>query len=301
MQDQPEFTLGSSGCPGSWTCCPSLVKHTSISLPNGIIVVILLPMFPKLLSTPYFSLYTFGLFLAIAYLAALLWLLVEARRDGIDREKAAGLGLWAVIGAILGAKIFVMIRMFPEYAADPSRLWSITTIQSAGDYWGGFIGALIAAWIYFARYPELPRWRMADLCGPSIALGLAIGRVGNFMAGDSYGTRSDLPWAVVFRDPDAAIVSGVPLGVPLHPVQLYEAIACLALFFFLVRLAPRKRFDGQIILSYSLLYAVIRFLLEFVRGDADRGFIFYDLLSYPQFFALALFVICVPLYFKRRI
>ncbi|HSW40030.1 MAG TPA: prolipoprotein diacylglyceryl transferase family protein [Acidobacteriota bacterium] len=257
-------------------------------------------MFPRLLSTPYFTIYTFGLFLALAYLAALVWLIVEARRAGIDREKAAALGLWTVIGAIIGARLSVILRMLLEYSEDISRAWSIAVIQDAGDFFGGFIGGLIAAWIFFYRHPELPRWRMADACGASIALGQVIGRVGSFMAGDSFGARSSLPWAVVFRDPDTAIISGVPLGVPLHPVQLYESIACLALFFFLVWMARRKRFDGQIILCYSLIYAVMRFLLEFARGDADRGFLFYDLISYPQFFALMLFVIAVPLYIKRR-
>ncbi len=141
---------------------------------------------------------------------------------------------------------------------------------------------------------------MADLCGPAIALGQAIGRIGCFMAGDDYGSPTHLPWAVTFTHPDAAEIGGAPLGVPLHPVQLYESLICLAIFFFLVWMTRRKRFDGQIILLYSGLYAVARFLLEFVRGDADRGFLLGGLLSTSQFIALAVLLLVIPLFVKRK-
>ena len=253
-------------------------------------------MHPRLFTTPYFTLHTFGVILAAAYAMALWWLLRGARRTGIDPERAMGLGVWVVIGAVAGAKILMILRSLPEYLAQPSDLWSASTIQSAGDFYGGFIGALIAAMAFFARYRDVPRWRMADICGPAIALGQAIGRVGCFMAGDDYGRPTHLPWAVTFRDPDAADIGGAPLGIPLHPVQLYESLVCLSLFFFLVWLVRRKRFDGEIILSYSILYAIARFLLEYFRGDADRGFVFGGLLSTSQFIAILVLVVCVPLF-----
>jgi len=252
-------------------------------------------MHPRLFSIPHFVLHTFGVFLAIAYFAALCWLMRGVRQEGMNRERATALGLWLVIGAILGAKALMIVRSVPEYISHPSDLWSLSTIQSAGDFYGGFIGALVAAFIFFARNPEIPRWRMADLCGPAIALGQAIGRIGCFMAGDDYGRATSLPWAVTFHDPDAAEIGGAPLGVPLHPVQIYESLTCLGLFLFLVWLARRKRFDGEIILAYSILYAIARFLLEYVRGDADRGFILGGLLSTSQFIAVIVLVICIPI------
>ena len=256
-------------------------------------------MHPRLFTTPYFTLHTFGVFLAAAYAIALWWLVRAARRTGINPERAMGLGVWVVIGAVIGAKGLMILRLLPEYAAHPSDLWSLSTIQSAGDFYGGFIGALFAAMAFFARYPDVPRWRMADLCGPAIALGQAIGRIGCFMAGDDYGRPTHLPWAVTFKDPDAADIGGAPLGIPLHPVQLYESLVCLALFFFLVRLARRKHFEGAIILSYSILYAIARFLLEYVRGDADRGFVLGGMLSTSQFIAILLLLICGPLVLIR--
>jgi phosphatidylglycerol:prolipoprotein diacylglycerol transferase len=257
-------------------------------------------MHPRLLTTPFFTVHTFGLLLAFAYVAAFWWLLREGRREGLDVDGLASLGFWAIGGAIIGAKALMILRELPEYAAAPSEVFSLSVLTSAGDFYGGFIGALIASATFFRRHPGLPFWRTADLCGPPIALGQAIGRIGCFMAGDDYGRPTQLPWAVTFTDPDAARIGGAPLGVPLHPVQLYESIVCLALFAVLMRLSRRKRLDGEVILAYTLLYAIARFVLEFFRGDADRGFVFGGLLSTSQSIALILGPAATVLWFARR-
>jgi phosphatidylglycerol:prolipoprotein diacylglycerol transferase len=257
-------------------------------------------MHPRLLTTPFFTLHTFGLLLALAYIAAFWWLTREGRRTGLDADALASLGFSAIVGAIIGAKVLMIVRDFPEYAAAPSEIFSLSVLASAGDFYGGFIGGLIASGMFFWRHRELPFWRTADLCGPAIALGQAIGRIGCFMAGDDYGRPTSLPWAVTFSDPDAARIGGAPLGVPLHPVQLYESIVCLVLFAVLVRLSRRKRFDGEMILAYTLMYAIARFVLEFFRGDADRGFVFGGVLSTSQFIASLLGPAAIALWFVRR-
>ena len=257
-------------------------------------------MHPRLLTTPLFTLHTFGLLLASAYVAAFWWLIREGRRHRLDVDALSSLGFWAIGSAIIGAKALMILRDFPEYAARPSELFSLSVLASAGDFYGGFIGALVASAIFFSRHPELPFWRAADLCGPAVALGQAIGRVGCLMAGDDYGAPTQLPWAVTFTDPDAARIGGAPLGVGLHPVQLYESLVCLALFAVLVRLSRRKRFDGEVILAYTLLYAIARFILEFFRGDVDRGFVFGGALSTSQFIALMLGPAAIALWFVRR-
>lgn len=257
-------------------------------------------MHPRLLTTPFFTLYTFGLLLASAYIAAYWWLMREGRREGLDVDALASLGLWAIAGAIVGAKALMVVRALPEYAAAPTEIFSPSVLASAGDFYGGFIGALIASAIFFRRHRQLPFWPVADLCGPAIALGQAVGRVGCFMAGDDYGRATSVPWAVTFTNPDAAQIGGAPLGIPLHPVQLYESIVCLALFAVLVRFSRRKRFDGEVILAYTLLYAIARFALEFFRGDADRGFVLGGLLSTSQFIAVILAPAALVLWFVRR-
>lgn len=247
-------------------------------------------MHPRLFTTPFFTLHTFGVLLALALLASMWWLMRAARRDDLSPDRLMSLGLWAIAGGILGAKLLPVLRTLPEYLAQPSQLWSMSLIESAGDFYGGFLGALGAVAIHFWRHPELPVWRTTDLCGPAIALGQAIGRIGCFMAGDDYGKPTHVPWAVIFTDPDAARIGGAPLGVPLHPVQIYESLVCFALFLFLIWLAHRKRFDGEIILAYTLLYAVARFVLEYFRGDADRGFVFGGLFSTSQFIGIIVFI-----------
>jgi phosphatidylglycerol---prolipoprotein diacylglyceryl transferase len=256
-------------------------------------------MHPRLLTTPFFTIYTFGLLLASAYLTSFWWLIREGRRERLNVDALTSLGFWAIVGAVIGAKSLMILRDLPEYVVAPTTVFSLSVLSSAGDFYGGFVGALIASAIFFWRDPRLPFWRAADLCGPAIALGQAIGRMGCFMAGDDYGRPSAVPWAVTFTDPDAARIGGAPLGVPLHPVQLYESVACAVLFVVLLQLRRRKRFAGEVILAYTLLYAVARFILEFFRGDADRGFVFGGLLSTSQFIAMVLGPLSVALWVFR--
>jgi phosphatidylglycerol---prolipoprotein diacylglyceryl transferase len=257
-------------------------------------------MHPRLLTTPYLTIHTFGVFLAAGYLAALWWITRSGKRQGLNPDLMMSLGLWAIVGAVLGAKLLMIVRTLPDYLSDPSQLWSLSTLQSAGDFYGGFLGSLAAVSIYFARTPQLPVWQTADICAPAIALGQAIGRIGCFMAGDDYGSATAVPWAVTFTEPDAYRIGGAPLGVALHPVQLYESAACLVLFVFLVWLSRRRKFRGQVILSYTLLYAAARFVLEFFRGDEDRGFVFGGLLSTSQLIAIVLAAIAVVMWSRRR-
>jgi len=257
-------------------------------------------MLPRLITTPFFTVHTFGVLLAAAYLAAFGWMLREARRARMDRETFVSLGTWAIVGALLGAKGLLVMRSFGDYLGRPADLFSWSLLTSAGDFYGGFIGGLLASAIFFRRHPDVPFWRAADICAPAIALGQAIGRIGCFMAGDDYGRLSSVPWAVTFTDPYAAQIGGAPLGVPLHPVQLYESAICLVLFALLVRLERRQHRDGDIIIVYALLYAIARFVLEFFRGDADRGFVFNGLLSTSQFIAVVVAAISVAVIFGRK-
>jgi phosphatidylglycerol:prolipoprotein diacylglycerol transferase len=248
---------------------------------------------PRLVSTPFFTIHTFGVLLAAAYLAAYAWLIRGAQRQRLDADKVASLGMWAIVGALLGAKALLIVRTAGDFLADPSQLFSMSLLTSAGDFYGGFIGGLVGSGLFFWRHPELPFWKVADLCAPSIALGQAIGRIGCFMAGDDYGRPSNVPWAVAFSDPDAANIGGAPLHVPLHPVQLYESAVCLLLFGYLVWFAARRHRDGSVIVAYTLLYAIARFALEFFRGDADRGFVFGGVLSTSQFIAIVMVVVAL--------
>ena len=258
-------------------------------------------MHPRLISTSFFTIYTFGILLASSYLSAFGWMVRGARRAGLDPEALASLGIWAVVGALVGAKALLLFRSILDGSFAISDLWSMSLVTSAGDFYGGFIGGLTASAMFFWRHPTVPVWRAADVCAPAIALGQAIGRVGCFMAGDDYGRPAHLPWAVTFTDPEAERLGGTPLNVPLHPVQLYESAMCLALFVFLVWLTRRRHRDGDIIVAYTLLYAIARFGLEFFRGDADRGFVFGGLLSTSQFIGVVMAALAIGVWMRRRV
>lgn len=231
--------------------------------------------------------------LASAYAAALAWIVRDARRAGFDPDVFMSLGFTAIVGALIGAKALYLLR-------NPSDLLSWSVIASAGDFYGGFIGGVIASALFFRRHPNVPVWRAADICAPAIALGQAIGRVGCFMAGDDYGRPTDVPWAVVFTNPVAADVGGAPLGVRLHPVQLYESAVCLALFGALLWFRRRPHREGDVIIAYSVVYAIARFVLEFYRGDADRGFVFGGLLSTSQIIALGVLIVAAVIVAARN-
>ena len=156
-------------------------------------------------------------------------------------------------------------------------------------FYGGLIAAVVVALLYLRRH-RLPLWTTTDVFAPGIALGHVVGRLGCLMAGCCFGRPTSVPWAITFRDPAALANVGTPLGVPLHPTQLYEAGAEALILVFLLAFERRGRpFPGRTFWSYMLLYGVSRFVIEFYRGDS-RGMVF-DVLSTSQFVS----VILVPL------
>jgi phosphatidylglycerol---prolipoprotein diacylglyceryl transferase len=224
-------------------------------------------MYPEIYRIGNFPINTYGVLLALAFLAALLTAAWLAARDGLPRERVYDLGLWMLLAAIVGSKV-LMLFTEPEYREDPARLISLDFLRSGGVFYGGFITALIAGYFLIRRY-KLPWWKTADAFAPGIALGNAIGRQGCFAAGCCWGKPTTMPWGVEFTQAGHDVTS-VPLGVHLHPTQLYESFGALVVFFFLIWLHRRKRFSGQVILFYAVLYAVMRFTIEFFRDD-PRG------------------------------
>ena len=171
------------------------------------------------------------------------------------------------------------------FGRNPRELFSI--FQSGGVFYGGLMGGILVAW-WYARRHHLPGWQTADVLAPGVVLGQAIGRLGCFSAGCCWGKATQVPWAVTFTDVYAARAVGTPMDTPLHPSQLYESLAAFLIFFFLLWLAPRKRFHGQVTLVYVALYSVVRFALEFLRGDPDRGRWLGGVVSTSQIIAVVL-------------
>jgi len=224
-------------------------------------------MYPELFRIGNFPINTYGVLLALSFLAALFVAARLGERDGLKRERVYDLGLWMLLAGLVGSKLLLMI-VEPEYRSEPLRLISLDFLRSGGVWYGGFLGGLLTGLILIRRY-RLPFWKVTDAFAPGVALGQAIGRQGCFAAGCCWGKPTALPWGVEFGDL-AHRITGVPVGVHLHPTQLYESAACVVIFLLLLRLHRRKRFDGEVIAAYAVLYGLTRFLIEFVRDD-PRG------------------------------
>jgi phosphatidylglycerol:prolipoprotein diacylglycerol transferase len=227
-------------------------------------------MYPEIFRIGSFPINTYGVFLALAFLCAILITVKLAARDGLPREKIYDLCLWMLLCSLIGSKI-LMLFTEPEYRDHPLQLISLDFLRSGGVFYGGLIGAILSGYFLMRRY-QLPWWKTADACAPGIAIGNFFGRQGCFAAGCCWGKPTTLPWGVKFTELGHEI-TGVPLDVRLHPTQLYESFAMLLVFFFLLWLHKHRRFNGQVILLYVLLYSVIRFAIEFLRDD-PRGDLF---------------------------
>src|SRR3989449_5521088 len=175
-----------------------------------------------------------------------------------------------LLALLVGSKILIFFTA-PEYRDHPLQLLSLDFLRPGGVFYCGLLGAILIGYLVMKRY-GLPWWKTADACAPGIAIGNFFGRQGCFAAGCCWGKPTTLPWGVKFTELGHEI-TGVPTDTYLHPTQLYESFAMLIVFFFLLWLHKHKRFSGQVILVYTLLYSVIRFPIEFLRDD-PRGDIF---------------------------
>lgn len=220
------------------------------------------------LHLPAITLYTYGVLLATSYLLGLWLAMRRARAWGLDANRVLDLGIYIVIAALIGAKLLLLVVDFDQFRQSPGALLSLA--RSGGVFYGGLILAIIVAFWYIAKH-RMPFWTTCDVFAPGIALGHVTGRLGCFAAGCCYGRPTDVPWAVIFTKAQAAANVGTPLGIPLHPTQLYEAGAELLILVFLLTTEKKGRpFVGRTFWAYMFLYAVSRFIIEIYRGD-PRG------------------------------
>jgi len=231
----------------------------------------------------------YGIFTAAGYAAAIIYLKRSMRGAGILDNNFWDFVLSLFIGAVLGGKILYVAVFHDSLGTGFFKviLNAVLSFRYGFVFYGGFIGAVAASW-YFVRKHKMNFLRVTEIMMPSLALGHFFGRLGCFSAGCCWGRACDLPWAVTFTDVYSARAVGTPMDTPLHPSQLYESFAAFLIFLALLWLAPRKRFQGQVTLAYVALYSAVRFGLEFLRGDPDRGAWFGGTVSTSQLIAVAL-------------
>ena len=241
-------------------------------------------MYPKLLELGPINIYSYGLLLVSAYLIGLRVAVARARQRGLDGDRAMDLGIWIILSALVGAKLLLVVVDFDHLRRDPAALWSL--LRSGGVFYGGLVLAVGVAFWYMRRH-RLPLWTTCDAFAPGIALGQAVGRLGCLLGGCCYGRPTDLPWGITFTNTLAAANVGTPLDISLHPTQLYESAAALAILGILLLVERRGGgFAGRTFWTYLLLYPIARFVIEFYRGD-PRG-IAFGWLPTSQFVSLLL-------------
>lgn len=221
-------------------------------------------MYPKLIEIGSFYLPTYGVLVALGFLAGLAATIRLARRSGYNPETITNLAVYVALAGMLGAKIAMILFDWREYAANPGRMFSMDTLQAAGVFQGGLILALVTAYFYMKRQ-GLPVLATADAFAPGVSIGHAIGRLGCFAAGCCWGVECDLPWAVKFHNPAAWSLTGVPLETPLHPTQLYESAVEALLFAWLFRRYGKPHAPGRILGLYLVISSMMRFGIEFLR------------------------------------
>lgn len=252
-------------------------------------------MYPNLFKIGPLTIHSYGLFLAIAFLLGMRIAVHFAKRDKLDPSAITDLTVYIFLSALVGAKLLLIFVDFNYYRQDWSRLLSI--YQVGGVYYGGFILALIVSFWYM-RKKQLNFWRTADVLVMGIAIGQVFGRFGCFFAGCCWGKPApDFPLAIVFHRPEAAEQVGTPLNIPLHPTQLYEALPMILVFALLVYSFHHRKFIGQQLCLYLLCYSVLRFNVEFFRGDPRGSIGFF---STSQVISIFAFVGALVIYLIRR-
>jgi phosphatidylglycerol---prolipoprotein diacylglyceryl transferase len=252
-------------------------------------------MHPILLKLGSFTIYTYGFLIAMGIMIGLFVARKEAKRKGIDPDKVTDLCFYLVISGVVGSRVFYIAttpEMFVDDFLEIFRIWNGGLV-----FYGAFIGAFIAGIIYVTKH-KLPLWNVADICAPAVAIGHVFGRLGCFFAGCCYGKVCDLPWAVSFTDPETL---ARPIGVPLHPTQLYASGSNLAIFIILLLIRRRMKFDGQLFWIYVMLYGIVRSINEMLRADF-RGEVLFQTFSISQVigWSMASLALVMLIIFSRR-
>ncbi len=251
-----------------------------VSLMVALLLMVLVNRFAPL------SIKSYGVMMLLAFIAGTIWTAHSAREDDLTLSAITDIALLALIGGIVGARIAYVLLNLSSFAT----VREVLDLWSGGlSFYGGLGGALLAAYLYCRRggYNFL---KMVDQFTPGIALGYSFARIGCFLNGCCHGGPTELPWAVTFP-PDGACI--IP-GAPVHPTQLYASALSLAIFAVLVYLRPRLSRSGHLFLSYTAMYALMRFAMEFTRaGVTARPLTDGFFMTEAQLASLILFVLAI--------
>ncbi len=224
----------------------------------------------------------YGIIISSGLFLGTLLALREAKRIGFNQEHVVDLLLFAIPSAIIGARIYYVIFRWDYYQGDIFQM--INTRGGGLAIHGGIIGSVIAALI-FTKVKKISFWKLADICAPSIILGQAIGRWGNFVNQEAHGGPTDLPWGILID------------GQKYHPTFLYESLWSFGVFIFLIWYRKNKvKVKGEVFLLYMALYSFARFFIEALRTDS----LMLGPIRVAQLVSIIVIIFSVYMFYRRR-
>jgi phosphatidylglycerol:prolipoprotein diacylglycerol transferase len=252
-------------------------------------------MHPIIFSFGKLTIFSYGLFVALAFFTAITYLsnqIKKSKEKILSQDELYSLFIYIIVSGIIGARLLFVFSNPQDFVLDPMSVFKLW--EGGLTYYGGFTSAAIFVLAY-VRIKKISILKLVDFFAPALALGHAIGRIGCFFAGCCYGKETNVAWSVVFRDKNSLAV----LGVHLHPTQLYESFGNFLIFFFLYLYSKKEHKEGFLVSFYFISYAVLRFVVEFFRGDPGRGGQYFAL-SVSQILSLILFIIGVSIICKKK-
>mgnify|MGYP006289234783 FL=1 len=241
-------------------------------------------MYPVLIEIGSLKLYTYGLFVALGFMVALtVSKRLAVRQKEMQPDLVTDLFFIILLSGIIGARLFYVTVNFSYFREDPLAVFRIW--EGGLVFYGGFLMAVAGVMVYL-KTKKLSVYATADVLAPGIAIGHAVGRIGCFFAGCCHGKACTLPIALTFHHPDSL----APIGVGLHPTQLYSVAANFTIFLILLYIGKMKKFHGMVFWTYVLLYSVSRYIIEIFRGDLRGQFLFMEI-STSQGICILLFAV----------
>lgn len=240
-------------------------------------------MHPELFKIGSVPIHTYGFLIAVGFLCAVFVIRKLSIRSGLDVDRTLDFTFWLLLVGFLGARVLYIFTRLDYFMSDPQAIFRVW--EGGLVFLGGPMAVIPFAIWYMKKY-KMPTWKTADVLVPGLTINHMFGRFGCLSAGCCYGKPTDAPWGIrLYSD----LVDRGLQGVPLHPTQIYEALALGLLFIALLIVNRRKAFDGQVCLTYFMAYPIIRSIIEVYRGDLIRGFVIDGILSTSQFLSILIF------------
>jgi phosphatidylglycerol:prolipoprotein diacylglycerol transferase len=234
------------------------------------------------------TIHSYGLCIALGIFLSYFFLLKRLKKQfGADSDSVTNFVMLLTLAGIIGGKLAFYFENPAFYFGHPANMFR--RFGSGFVFYGSFILAVPVMYFYFKKL-RWPMRQMLDNMAFVVLIVHGLGRIGCFLAGCCHGIRTESWIGVTYTNPKCA---ALPLNTPLHPTQLYEAGLLLIFFIVIYLIRNKKQYNGQLFIIYAFLYAVGRFLIEFFRGDHDRGYLFNDAISHSQFIALILVVVTI--------